>query len=174
MNDSLNSSGSNEAHFTPIEDIFEPLPEEPESTKVEPFTGEEIARGIAFAVAFGLRFKNEEELKAFEKAFMKALPFMPTPAVLDLLGVGEALAAYGIHKGMVGGPEALESLPPWLRLLLGAGYIAFAVYTDIRAVKEVSGGEKTQGGGLSAGADSPGNSARQEVPGGPFQTAQAL
>lgn len=140
------SSDSSEGpEFSPLEaeppthePEFEPLPG-PEPAEVEPFTGEEIARGVALAAVVGLRFKTPEEAEAFERSFVAAVPIMPTPAILDALGVGEALASYGIHKGMVAGPDAFTALPPWLRLILGAGYLAFAVYSGVRPAKEVHG-----------------------------------
>ncbi len=152
--------------------VFEPLPgSEPGAPEPEPFTGEEIARGVAFAATFGLRFQTAEEAQAFEKAFMAALPIMPTPAVLDALGVGEALAAYGIHKGMAGGPEAVEALPPWLRILLGAGYLGLAVFMGVRAAKEVNRGSEAH---RAPGPGPAGAGPRQEVPdAGSFQTAPA-
>ena len=155
--------------------MFEELPGTEDPPEVVPFTGEEIARGVALVVTLGLRFESPEEAKAFEQAFMAAIPIMPTPAVLDYLGVGEALAEYGIHKGMVGGPDALETLPPWLRLLIGAGYLAFAVYTGVRAAKEVKGvKEKEAGQPPAPGPHAAGAGPREEVPRGPFQATGTL
>jgi len=181
--DSLSSSASapsdadSSPEFTPLdpEVEFEPLAGDETPPEVIPFTGEEIARGVALAVTLGLHFETAEEAEAFEQAFMAAIPIMPTPAVLDYLGVGEALAEYGIHKGTVGGPEALEALPPWLRLLIGAGYLAFAVYTGVRAAKGVKGAKKANAGQPPApGPHAAGAGPREEVPRGPFQTAGTL
>ncbi len=140
--------------------------------KVVPFTGEEIARGVAIAATLGLRFETPEAAEAFEKAFMAAVPIMPTPAVLDALGVGEALAAYGIHKGMAGGPDALAALPPWLRLLVGAGYLAFAVYAGVRAAREVKGAKEARVPAAGPGASGAGLG--EEVLRGSLQPAGAL
>ena len=169
------ASTSAEPEFVPLgegeERKFEPLPE----PEVVPFTGEEIATGVAWAVIAGLRLENNAQIEAFKQAFTAAVPFMPTPAVLDALQVGEALAAYGIHKGTLGGAEAFAALPPWLRLILGAGYLAFAVYAGVRAAKEVKGAEKAKAGQPPApGPDAPGAGLGEEVLRGPFQAAGAL
>ncbi len=166
-----------EPEFTPLGEgpEFEELPAGEDQPGVVPFTGEEIARGVATAALFGLKFRTKEEAEAFEKAFLAAVPIMPTPAVLDYLGVGEALAAYGIHKGMIGGPDALEALPPWLRIIIGAGYLAFAVYTGVRAAKEVKGAEEAKAGQPPApGPDVAGAGLGEEVLRGPLQAAGAL
>ena len=175
------SSDSSEGpEFTPLEaepptpdPEFEPLPGPETASEVEPFTGEEIASGLAWAVMAGLRLSDEKQIEAFQRAFVAAVPIMPTPAVLDALGVGDALAAYGIHKGMVGGPDTLATLPPWLRLLIGAGYLAFAVYTGVRAAKEVKG-EKEAPRVPAAGPGAAGPGLGEEVLRGPFEAASAL
>lgn len=175
--DSSDSTPAAEPEFTPLGEApaFDPLPEGESEPEVIPFTGEEIATGVAWAVTAGLRLEDKEQIEAFQRAFIAAVPFMPTPAVLDALQVGEALAAYGIHKGMVGGTDALAALPPWLRLIIGAGYLAFAVYAGVRAAKEVKGAEEAKAGQPPApGPDAPGAGLGEEVLRGPFQTAGTL
>jgi hypothetical protein len=160
-----------EPEFEPLMDAeaeSEPDPAKP--PEPEPFTGEEIANGVAFAVIWGMRL-TPEQVVAFQRAFAAALPIMPTPAVLDMLGVGEALAAYGIHKGMLGGPDALESLPVWLRLLLGVGYLGLAVFMGIRAAKEVSGEAKTDSPAGSAVAGA--GAGKENDDAGPFKATPA-
>ena len=159
-----------EAEAPETEPEFEPLPGPVPIDNPEPFTGEEIATGVMHLVMLGLRreLSDPAQVEAFQKAFMAAVfPIMPTPAVLDALGVGEALAAYGIHKGMVGGPDALASLPPWLRLLLGGGYLAVAVYMAARAAKEVRHGPQADRAGPGPGAAGPGPG--EEANRGPVQ-----
>jgi len=147
---------------------FEPLEEtegEPEGEvpaggappAPEPFTGQEIANGVAMALMMGLKIASDEERAAFEHAFTQAVPFMPTPFILDALKVGEALATYGIHKGMTG-PADLGRLPAWLRLLLGAATLGMAGYSAARAVMEVRRGSEADsaaGGGPVAGQPGP-------------------
>jgi len=147
---------------------FEPLEEaegEPEGESPtgaappapEPFTGQEIASGVAMALMMGLKIASDEERAAFERAFTQAVPFMPTPFILDALKVGEALAAYGIHKGMTG-PADLARLPAWLRLLLGAATLGMAGYSAARAVMEVRRGREADpgaAGGPAAGQPGP-------------------
>ncbi len=169
------SAGEAEPDFEPLEaepgeaDFEELTPPPPEP---EPFTGEEIATGVMHLVVLGLmrEFKDPAQVEAFKQAFMAAFPIMPTPAVLDALQVGEALAAYGIHKGMTGGPETFAALPPWLRIVLGGGYLAVAVYMGVRAAKEVNRGEVAN----PPGPVPDGAGLREEVrDAGPFQAAPA-
>ena len=127
----------------------------------EPFTGEEIASGVAMALMMGLKIASDEERAAFERAFTQAVPFMPTPFILDALKVGEALAAYGIHKGMTG-PADLARLPAWLRLLLGAATLGMAGYSAARAVMEVRRGREADPG--AAGGPAPGQPGPRPVP----------
>ncbi len=123
----------------------------------EPFTGQEIASGVAMALMMGLKIASDEERAAFERAFTQTVPFMPTPFILDTLKVGEALAAYGIHKGMTGQAD-LGRLPAWLRLLLGAATLGMAGYSAARAVMEVRRGREADpgaAGGPAAGQPGP-------------------
>ena len=151
--------------FEPLEGI-EGEPEgqalpPPPAPAPEPFTGQEIASGVAMALMMGLQIANDEERAAFERAFAQALPFMPTPFILDTLKVGEALAAYGIHKGMTG-PADLGRLPAWLRLLLGAATLGMAGYSAARAVMEVRRGSEADPG--VAGGPAPGQPGPRPVP----------
>jgi len=146
--------------FEPLEAEGEPEGEVPAGAAppaAEPFTGQEIASGVAMALMMGLKIASDEERAAFERAFTQAVPFMPTPFILDALKVGEALAAYGIHKGMTG-PADLGRLPAWLRLLLGAATLGMAGYSAARAVMEVRRGSEADsatGGGPVAGQPGP-------------------
>ncbi|WP_457638426.1 hypothetical protein [Oceanithermus sp.] len=146
--------------FEPLEAEGEPEAEAPAGAAPqapEPFTGEEIASGVAMALMMGLKIASDEERAAFERAFTQAVPFMPTPFILDTLKVGEALAAYGIHKGMTG-PADLARLPAWLRLLLGAATLGMAGYSAARAVMEVRRGREADpgaAGGSVAGQPGP-------------------
>ncbi len=146
--------------FEPLEAEGEPEGETPAGAAPqapEPFTGEEIASGVAMALMMGLKIASDEERGAFERAFTQAVPFMPTPFILDALKVGEALAAYGIHKGMTG-PADLARLPAWLRLLLGAATLGMAGYSAARAVMEVRRGREVDpgaAGGPAAGQPGP-------------------
>jgi len=146
--------------FEPLEAEGEPEGESPTGAAPpapEPFTGQEIASGVAMALMMGLKIASDEERAAFERAFTQAVPFMPTPFILDALQVGEALAAYGIHKGMTG-PADLARLPAWLRLLLGAATLGMAGYSAARAVMEVRRGREADpgaAGGPAAGQPGP-------------------
>lgn len=103
-----------------------------------PFTGEEIANGVAFLLMLGVRVQSEEEKAAFLAAWNGAIGgLMPPAQVLDVLKVGEALAAYGIGKNRMPGMGSVENLPPWLRILLGGGVLAVAAYGGVRAVMDV-------------------------------------
>ncbi len=144
--------------FEPLEGIEgEPEGEAPPAPAPEPFTGQEIASGVAFAVMWGVKISTPEEQAAFEKAFMGAVPVMPTPLLLDTLKVGEALAAYGIHKGMTG-PADLSKLPAWLRILIGAAALGWAAVSAARAVMEVRSERKDSDstGHVPAGERGPG------------------
>lgn len=122
--------------FTPLEndeDGFEGLPE-PEP--VQPFSGEEIVNGTAMMLALGLRFGTAEEANAFVAAYRTGiLPMLPPAAVLDALGVGAALAHYGIAKNRLPGMGNLAALPEWIRLLLGGLILAMSAYGGINAAK---------------------------------------
>lgn len=150
--------------FEPLEAEGEPEGEAPAGAAApapEPFTGQEIASGVAMALTMGLQLSSDEERAAFERAFTQAVPFMPTPFILDTLKVGEALAAYGIHKGMTG-PADLGRLPAWLRLLLGAATLGMAGYSAARAVMEVRRGREADPG--AAGGPAAGQPGPRHVP----------
>ena len=147
--------------FEPLEGV-EPEGEEDRAAAAgrpapEPFTGQEIASGVAFAVMWGVKIGTPEEQAAFERAFMGAVPVMPTPLLLDTLKVGEALAAYGIHKGMTGAAD-LSKLPAWLRILIGAAALGWAAVSAARAVMEVRSERKDSDstGHVPAGERGPG------------------
>lgn len=117
---------------------------------IVPFTGEDIASGVAFALVFGLRLQTPEEVAAFQRAFQAGVGgLLPPAAVLDALKVGDALAAYGIGKNRLpmGG---VENLPPWLRILLGGAALAMAAYGGVRAVQEVRARADTPAPGSGA------------------------
>jgi len=141
--------------FEPLEGVEgEP---EGDAPAPEPFTGQEIATGVAFAVMAGLKISTPEEKAAFELAFTQAVPLMPTPFLLDTLKVGEALAAYGIHKGMAGRAD-LSKLPAWLRIIFGAAALGWAAVSASRAVMEVRSERKDSDstGHVPAGERGPG------------------
>lgn len=152
-----NVSSSSNGSVTPE---FEPLPTEetlpgPTFTvldptpklSVEPFSSTEIVEGTAVALVIGLRLESEAEALAFREAFQWVWkPILPTANLLDQLGVGEALAGYGVGKGMgLGG--TLDQLPPLARVACGALVLGVAGYMAMKAVRpgrgEVSYGETT-------------------------------
>ncbi|AGK03327.1 MULTISPECIES: hypothetical protein [Meiothermus] len=132
---------STDEGFQNIEDnqgeaSFSDLPPEPPS--IEPFTGADLVQGATWMLILGLRLQTQEEVEAFTRAFQGGvLPMLPPAPVLDALKVGEALAAYGIGKNRLPLQGGVEHLPPWLRILLGAGVMAMSVYGGMRAVQEI-------------------------------------
>lgn len=115
---------------------FSDLP--PEPPPIEPFTGADLVQGATWILILGLRLQSQEEVEAFTRAFQGGvLPMLPPAPVLDALKVGEALAAYGIGKNRLPLQGGLETLPPWLRILLGAAVLAMSAYGGMRAVQEV-------------------------------------
>lgn len=135
-------SGS-EPNFRPLDDTevpgepgFEDLPPAPVVEPVIPFTGEELANGTAMLLMLGLRLQSPEEVEAFKGAF-QATTFLPPAQVLDMLKVGEALAAYGIGKNRLPGMGRAENLPPWVRVALGGAVLAMAAYGGVRAAMDV-------------------------------------
>lgn len=103
---------------------------------VEPFNAQEIVEGTAIALVVGLRLESEVEAAAFQAAFQWVWrPILPTAKVLDQLGVGEALATYGIGRGMgLGG--RLDQLPPFARVACGALVLGVAGYMAYQATRK--------------------------------------
>ena len=87
---------------------------EPERPELEPYTAEELAQITAGLSALGLPAEN---LDAYQRAVLAR-----TRPAFSMLGIGEALAAYGIGKG--GG---LDAMPPWVRLVAGVAVVGFTV-----------------------------------------------
>lgn len=90
-----------------------PAPE-PAPPELEPYSAEELAQITAGLSALGLPAEN---LDAYQRAVLAR-----TRPAFQMLGIGEALAAYGIGKG--GG---LEAMPPWVRLVAGVAVVGFTV-----------------------------------------------
>jgi hypothetical protein len=115
---------------------FSSLP--PEPPPIEPFTGADLVQAATFALVLGLKLQTQEEVETFNRAFQGGiLPMLPPAQVLDALKVGEALSQYGIGKNRLPAVGGLEALPPWIRILLGAGVLAMSAYGGMRAVFEV-------------------------------------
>lgn len=123
----------------PIEELGEPTPEAatPQSPAVEPFTDEEILSAVGVGLMLGLRLQDEEEVRIWNEHWNWIVkPMLPTAAVLKPLRLGDALAKYGIGKGMLPGTGALENLPDWVRLLIGGAVLSFSAFGGFRAVQE--------------------------------------
>lgn len=146
----------------PLEGLEEPdtQPAAP-SPPLEPFSGEEIAGLVGTVVGLAVA-KSEDEATAFQKAFsggiIPGFPLQIPPArVLDTLQVGQALALFGIGKNSLPGLGNLGSLPPVVRLLVGAGVMAVAAYGGVRATLDVRHSFEMDFGGPgradAAGAD---------------------
>lgn len=124
-----------------IEDAFsepeQPGPAQPEPEPViEPYSEEEILNGVGIGLALGLRLQDEKEMEAFQEAWNWVVrPVLPTAGLLKALQVGKALASYGIGRGMVPGAGNIESLPAWLRLLLGFGLMGVSGFNGFRAIQ---------------------------------------
>jgi hypothetical protein len=122
---------------------LEPPPPEASVKTVEPYSTDEIigfaaplicigmqARGIipatqeaanAFALGAGLIKPNKGEMRLY------------LPDALEPLQLGEALAQFGIGKNT--GIGGISSAPAWLRLVVGAGVLAFGVFQGTLAAR---------------------------------------
>lgn len=152
MDDTLNASLSNAdgVEIPTDQPEFRVLDDEPEGAaatllpegaSVEPFTAEEIVSGAAFVLVLGLRLENDAETAAFREAFGWVLrPVLPTAKVLEQLEIGQALAQYGIGKGMGLGGGGLDMLPAWARLAAGVVALGVAGYMGKQAVIKERGG----------------------------------
>lgn len=128
--------------------------EPPPVASVEPFSSAEIVEGTAIALVIGLRLENEREAAAFRQAFQWVWkPVLPTEKLLDQLGVGTALANYGIGRGM-GLAGKLDQLPPFARIAAGALVLGVAGFMAYRATQ----GEVTYETNAPVDAASPGPS----------------
>lgn len=113
----------------------------PAKPTVTPFSDEEIVNFSAMATIFAgapitkTKLETEHDVTVYQTAFKNVFgPIMPTAAMIAPLKLGDALAAYGVGKGM--GPGfSLEQLPAWVRLTLGAvvlGGSSFMAFTAVR------------------------------------------
>ena len=105
-------------------------------TPVEPFTPDEIVNGVGMLIVMGAQLRSEDEAAAFREAFTWTIrPIFPTARVVEQLKLGDALAQYGIGRGM--GPGGLDRLPPFTRILIGTLALGAAGFMALRAVQDV-------------------------------------
>jgi hypothetical protein len=88
----------------------------PEVDALRPYTSEELAQLTAGFSAIGL---PADRITPYQEKVLAS-----TRPAFELLGIGEALAEYGVGHG--GG---IDAMPAWVRLLAGAGVIGFIVVT---------------------------------------------
>lgn len=88
--------------------------EEPIDDGLRPYSSEELAKLTAGLTTFGL---PADRITAYQANVLAS-----TRPAFEMLGIGEALAEYGVGHG--GGVEAM---PAWVRLLAGAGVVGFIV-----------------------------------------------
>jgi hypothetical protein len=112
----------------------------PAKPAVEPFTDEEIVNGTMFVTLFaGAKLTKTEmtspaDVALYQQAYCNVFgSIVPTQAMIAPLKLGEALARYGVGKGMM--PGSLDVLPPYLRLTLGAAVLGMSSYLAFGAVK---------------------------------------
>lgn len=110
-------------------------PSSPPPPQPEPFTDKEILEGSAFLILMGVRPRDEFEVATFLEGYQWVLrPLLPTAKLLEPLGLGKALARYGLHKG--GSLDSLANWHPLARLGIGALTLAAAAYGGVRAVQK--------------------------------------
>jgi hypothetical protein len=134
------------------------------TTKVTPFSDEEIVNFSATASLFvgspitKTKLETEHEVTVYQTAFKHVFgPIMPTAAMIAPLKLGDALATYGIGKGM--GPGfSLEQLPAWVRLTLGAVVLGGSSFMAFTAVKN----EQAQTSASSVGRPASGDRSDQQ------------
>ena len=131
---------------------------------VAPFTDEEVFDGTLQSVLYGyqvagFRWRSEQEVALFSQTFKQPpMSPVPLPTFISKLGVGEALARYGIGHGMaveqVLGRAA--DLPPWVTLVIYGGLTFGASYFGMEQVKRARQAEAAfMDGGQSRGAYGP-------------------
>jgi hypothetical protein len=86
----------------------------PPRDALEPYTAEELAQLTAGLSALGIPAGN---LDAYQRAVLAR-----TRPAFEMLGMGEALAAYGVGHG-----SGIDAMPAWVRLLAGVGVVGFLV-----------------------------------------------
>lgn len=141
----VGEASSSEPQFQPIEE-FGPQPEpskkkpevEPEPSRPRtPFSSAEISNFCLRNTVTGLvmrgELKSEDEVSQFSQVWERVVP-----GTFESLGIGSALAEYGIAKrgGDVGKP-----LPAWVRLIGGGLGLALGVAMGVKVVKDAR--EKT-------------------------------
>lgn len=161
------AGSSSETPLEPDAPDFEPLEDaEPEAAaepagegglRVVPFSDEELLDGTMMFVLFGLnsaglRFEPGE-LERFKTEFslLNRQPPIHTTVMFRALGLGEALARYGIGHNMVLDQVMgrVDALPAWLRILLaGLGVTAVSV----KAAKAVMREREREGSDVAMGA----------------------
>lgn len=102
-----------------VEPFDDPAP--PPAPELVPYTAEEVATIVATVTALGV---PAEAITTYHRTVIE----QSRPG-LELLGVGPALAEYGIGKGGAG----LEAMPAWARLLAGAALAGWVVVSARRA-----------------------------------------
>jgi len=124
--------------------------------KLIPYTGKEIAgaASVLFAGVLAtpvtpasIRIKSAGQFFAFLTGFVSppevAIPGaefqlnMGAPELLDKIGVGEALAAFGFGK-REGSEEALESAPPVVKILMGVGVLGLGAIAGVMSARQVA------------------------------------
>lgn len=130
---------------------------------VTPFSDEEVFDGTLQSVLYGyqvagFRWRSEQEVALFSQTFKQPpMSPVPLPTFISKLGVGEALAAYGIGHGMaveqVLGRAA--DLPPWVTILIYGGLTFGASYFGMEQVKRARQAETFMDGGRPSGAAGP-------------------
>lgn len=159
----VNPETSSTEVFEKIEEETTPGPVEDKATaatgkqKLIPYSGKEIA-GAASVLFAGMlatpltpasiRIKSAGQFFAFLTGFVNppevAIPGadfqlnMTAPELLDKIGVGEALAAFGFGKreGSVG--NALESAPPIIKILMGVGVLGLGAIAGVMSARQVA------------------------------------
>ena len=131
---------------------------------VTPFTDEEIFDGTLQSVLYGydlagFGWRSEQEINIFAANFTKP-PRSPVsmPFFISKIGIGKALARYGIGHGMAveQALDRADDLPPWVILVIYAGVTFGASYLGMEQVKRVRQAEAAfMDGGRPSGAAGP-------------------
>lgn len=160
--------GAGAPAFEPLEDA-EPAESEAAAEpatsgglRVVPFSDEELLDGTMMFVMFGLGSAGLRlealELERFRAEFslLNRQPPIHTTVMFRALGLGEALARYGIGHGMVLDQVMgrVDALPAWLRILLaGLGVTAVSV----KAARAVMREREREGSDVAVGASGRGS-----------------
>lgn len=91
----------------------------PPEDRLRPYSAEELAQLTAAFTTFGI---PADGISEYQRKVLAA-----TRPGFEMLGIGEALATYGIGHG-----AGIEAMPAWARLLAGAAVIGFTVVSTRR------------------------------------------